>query len=579
MLNFRNPILSLAILLGCVFVYFAISEDKTQGVIHSDGRGYYAYLPAIFIYGDNTYNSSLKAERKESGNELNPLYLHKDMDGDTYNKFFPGVAVLQSPFFAIACFTSWINGQPIDGYSGIFQFLIYLASFFYSLIGLIYFFKSYQLLFPQDKKVNLIITASIYLGTPLLIYLVEFTSLGHLYSFSLFGIFSFLVLKLKEEQSTARVLSLSIILGLIFLVRPTNLVVVLTIPFLLGTKEDFQNFFIQLIANRGRNFIVGILGFSFIAFILFFVWKWDTGNWIAWSYNGEGFDFLHPKLFASLFSFRIGLFVHTPILLLSLFGLFYWFKKNSFASISWVVYFLINAWVISSWWCWDYESTFGNRPYTEHLIFLILPLTYFIKRHFRLSLLLIPFLILINFLRMNQYTSEEFKIQRFTAKSYLPSLQFWNSKNADRWQFTRSCKPFGQSIKRDVLIKKSEIIELNENMEYALTSSQELIKNRSNERLYIRAELDKKINNAPLKDVFLVIDAVSYDGKKRSYKAIELFNDRYEGIESWAHLIFEEQFYDSFHELDKVTVYIWNPGKKKLALKNVEIILETYKSN
>lgn len=579
MLNFRNTILLLSILLGCVFVYFAISEDKTQGVIHSDGRGYYAYLPAIFIYGDNTYSSSLKAERKESGIELNPLYLHKDQNGDVYNKFFPGVSVLQSPFFAIACFTSWINDQPIDGYSGIFQFLIYLASFFYSLIGLIYFFKSYQLLFPQDKKVYLIITASIYLGTPLLIYLAEFNSLGHLYSFSLFGIFSFLVLKLKEEQLTKHVFFLGLILGLIFLVRPTNLVVVFAIPFLLGDQEIFKSFFLQLFKNKGLQFLTGVSGFIFVTCILFIVWKWDTGQWIAWSYNGEGFNFLHPKLFASLFSFRIGLFTHTPILILSIFGLFYWFKKNSFASISWVVYFIINAWIISSWWCWDYESNFGNRPYTEHLIFLILPLVYFIKRHFKLSLLVISFLVLINLLRMNQYTSEEFKIQRFTAKSFLPSLQFWNSKNADRWQFTRSCKPFGHSIKRDVLIKKHEIIELNENMEYALTSSQELMKNRSNERLYIRAELDKKINKAPLKDVFLVIDAVSHDGKKRSYKAIELFNDRYEGIESWAHLIIEEQFYDSFHELDKVTVYIWNPSKKKLALKNVEIILETFKAN
>ena len=26
--------------------------------------------------------------------------------------------------------------------------------------------------------------------------------------------------------------------------------------------------------------------------LLFFIWKWETGNWIIWTYNGEGFNFL-----------------------------------------------------------------------------------------------------------------------------------------------------------------------------------------------------------------------------------------------------------------------------------------------
>jgi hypothetical protein len=116
-------------------------------------------------------------------------------------------------------------------------------------------------------------------------------------------------------------------------------------------------------------------------FIQLACWKWQSGEWIKWSYNGEGFNFLRPQLIAGFFSFRIGLFLHVPIMLLAILGGIILFRKQPFQALIWVLYFVLNSWLIFSWWCWDYESSFGPRAFTEHLFFLLIPVVHFVVRY------------------------------------------------------------------------------------------------------------------------------------------------------------------------------------------------------
>ena len=51
--------------------------NDLSSVITSDGRGYYAYLPAIFIHGD--FKKSSQQEKSAYTNEIEQLYLYKDM--------------------------------------------------------------------------------------------------------------------------------------------------------------------------------------------------------------------------------------------------------------------------------------------------------------------------------------------------------------------------------------------------------------------------------------------------------------------------------------------------------------------
>ncbi|HIP31685.1 MAG TPA: hypothetical protein EYG86_02885 [Crocinitomicaceae bacterium] len=568
-----------SILLFFFFFYNTFNNYGSNDIIRSDGDGYYSYLPAIFIYNDASYASCVKAQRKEIVSDYKPLYIHKTKSGKNYNKFFPGVAVLQSPVFAFAYFTSWLKGGDSNGYSKGFQIFFYLGSIFYAFLGLIFFFKSLRLFFPKNKKEVNLVTIATYIATPLFLYISEMPSFSHLYSFTLFGFFTYSLLKIKQKQTTRRIFIFAIIIGLIFIVRPTNLLIILTIPFLLGDLNNFKSFLNRLFQSKGLQFFVGVLGFSIVASIIFILWKWQTGNWIAWSYTGEGFNFLNSKIIDNLFSFRVGLFVHTPLLILSIFGCIIWFKKNSFAATSWLIYFFINLWVIASWWCWDYETPFGNRPFTEHLFFFAFPLVHFAIKYYKTTVLFSVLFSVLSLIRTQQFNSGNHVNQRFTSANYFKSMMFWNEKNKDRWQFTLSPIPFGKMIKQDVLLDQKEIINIDSDTEFALTCRQKFIENRTNERLYIRIELDKKITTTPLRNIFLVMDSKQLEGSEYEYQAIELFNDRYEGLNEWSHLIIERQVYDYMQELDMIALYIWNKDGSEIQLKNVKFTLETYKAD
>lgn len=579
MLKIKNPVSWFFVGLLMLGFYQSVRNDGVKSSIRSDGRGYYAYLPALFIYDDPTFKSSMKAELDNSPMISDQLYVYKDENGNFFNKYFPGIAVLQLPFFGLACFFSWVLGFPVDGYNTVFYFFFLLGGIIYGIAGFFLFFKSLKLLFPSEIKRIEWLVPVFYISSALTFYSINTPSFGHLYSFFLFGIFTLLVLRIRGKQSFGKLLLLGVVLGLITLIRPTNILVVLIIPFLLGSLDELKSFLRNLFDKKGVNFCGGLIGFSMILFIQLALWKWQSGEWIKWSYNGEGFNFLHPELWAGFFSFRIGLFLHVPILLFSLLGIVSIFKKKSFKVGVWSCYFLINSWVILSWWCWDYESNFGPRPFTEHLFFLLIPVVYFAVNFPKwLVISGLTIVTLYGGIRYWELQTDFISDQRFTSANYLTSLKFWKKENSGRWNFTRSTVPHGKLKQSELLLHLAQIQEVKATDDFSIGVESALLKPRTNERLYYRVNLDKKQREDRFEGVYLVIDAYTKDQKKRYYKAVDLFNDRLEGRENWAHLQFEGQIYDNFQEYDFVKFYIWNQGKKNFLVKDVQIRLDTYKN-
>lgn len=571
-----SPVLWTTLVVIFLSVISFYKDNQFKEVITSDGNGYYAYLPAIFIYNDPSYKKSVDTEKKYHSTEFNPIYLFKDQNGKVYNKYFPGVAIFQLQFFGLACLHSWLAGSPIDGYSSIFQFWILVGAWFYTALGLYFFYSLIKYLFPDRSKTENLVLWFIIPATPLLHYFGYRASFSHLYSFFMFAALAIIIINLKRNITIRNLVFLGLSLGLITLLRPTNILVVLIIPVFFNSFKDFMTFF-KSILFKASHFLSISLSFLAILFLFFLSIRWQTGSWFVWNYNGEGFDFLHPKIWQTLFSFRTGLFIHSPILFVIILGLFFLFRKNKYQAIAFTVYFLINTWVISSWWCWDYENSFGHRPYSEHFVFL-LPLVFIALKKLK-SLTLIFFLIIFSLstIRYYEYFSGMMVFQRFTAKSYFESLIFWDEKNYDRWQYTRSCAPHGKIKKEIVLLDQNEKLVIDEENEFALTVNIDLPDKRTMERLYFHVELDKKyLSKEEFKDVFLVVDAVSSDDNFRYYKSTELHNDRLEGMDNWKHLIFENQVYDNFQQIDQLKIYIWNKGKRKVALKDIHIRFYIY---
>lgn len=574
----KNPIVWFLVIVFAASFYNNVYENSIQNVIRSDGRGYFAYLPAVLIYDDPSFEKVIGVE-EGIYNANNQIYLHKDNNGNTYNKYFPGIALLQLPFFLLACMLSFLSNQPVDGYSDLFHYLFLFGSFFYFSLGVLFFSKALRQRFPEIKKDFKWLIILITFASPLFFYLLHGTSISHLYSFGLFGLYSYVITLLIKTPKASLYFILGLLLGLIFLLRPTNLLIVLVIPLFFDSWKGFLSLLKTTFFNRGRLFITAILGFLIPASILLLSWKWQTGYWIVWSYSGEGFNFLNPKFIETLFSYRIGLFLHTPIIILSIVGLIFLIRKRMYLLVSYLFYFLILTWVISSWWCWDYESQFGPRPFTEHIILLLFPVFLILKKHTKILYPLIVLCALLGIFRIAQWYTGVVLIARYDSNSYWNSLASFGEEQKGRWNYTRSCHPYGNIVSSDEVLSHSEVFSFSDEIEYGLSVSVKMPKPRTNEWYYYSVQLEKRHNIDKFGSIGLVIDASSDDLDKKYYYAYDLFNDREEGKGEWSDLLtFEGIIYDNFQEYDNIKIYIWNIKGQTFDVRNVKYTISVYKS-
>lgn len=568
----KNPIVYFCLIVLTVSFWKKTSEEGIKYAIASDSRGYYAYLPAFFIYNDATFLKAHEAEYAYDENRFQQNHFHITDDGKVYNKYFPGVAVMQLPFFALATLTTYLIGDPITGYSDIYSFFYLFGSYFYFILGMYFFVRVAKWKYPQIENIRWL-TPLIYLSSPL-IYFGVFSTLSHHYSFALFGLFFWTLIRIQENRSFKLVFQLGLILGFIFLIRPTNVSVVLAIPFFIRDKSYAINLLQWLFSNKAKSFILAVLGGFIGIFVLMLTWKWESGKWLFWAYSGEGFNWSSPKIIQVLFSFRVGLFVHTPLLLLSLLSAIWFFRKQSFQLTFWWIYFLFNTYVIAAWWCWDYESPFGMRPFTEHWFVLLMPMFALVSTYRFWSLAFMICTAGLGTLRMTQQFTLQYTDQRFTAASYFQSLAFWRDYNYQRWNFSRTCLPFGELQNQWILLDSEK--EQRITSEFSYDSQLELKTGRTNSRLYCKVSIDKKMIENDWTDVFIVYDAYSSDESKRYYRAQELYFDKLEGRNEWSHYDSEEIIPDNFDDYDFIKVYIWNKSGKTFDIKNFKIVLEEY---
>jgi len=346
------------------FLCYRLFLPKEQGwktIITSDGRGYYAYLPAIFIYGDLTFQQVTKIEKKVYGRyDYLPEYL-VTVNKKTVNKYFSGEAFLLMPFFLMALFFSWIMGLPLDGYSFLFQFFIGLGALFYLISGLLFLQRILQRMYFSDKVISWIIPVML-LGTNIFYYSIWQASMSHVYSFFAINGFIFFTLKAMKHRDKLNPIFTGLFLGVVILIRPVNGLVILLIPFLSSGWPEFVSFLRYSFAGRGFLAIPALCVLIVIQPIL---WYLQTGEFMIWSYPNEGFYFRNPEIMNVLFSYRKGLFIYTPVLLLSLFGVILLFGKKFFRFIFMFFFLVLFTYITASWWNWYYGDSLGMRPFID----------------------------------------------------------------------------------------------------------------------------------------------------------------------------------------------------------------------
>jgi hypothetical protein len=353
----------------CIFLVFYCwnlywGGKRWDGFFLSDSGGYYAYLPATFIYHDFQFNfvDSLKGSPSGSrpGFDFRSVHHGKNID-----KWFCGTAIAIAPFFIAAHAASMLSGAHSDGYSFPYAFGLSLSALFYLLAGLIAMQKILRRYFQNDSLVAFVLFLTVF-ATSLFYYATSEPAMSHVYSFAFINLFVLASIRMLEAGGRKNVLLCGALLGIIVLIRPVNALVVFILPFLAGSREKFI-VFINGILQEWKKLLIAVVCFASILFIQMIFYKLQSGSLMIYSYGEEKMNFLKPHLAGFLFSYKKGLFVYTPFAFISLAGFIFLFKSNRWEFYTLVAFLLLLCYVLSSWWNWWYGGSFGMRPVIEFL--------------------------------------------------------------------------------------------------------------------------------------------------------------------------------------------------------------------
>lgn len=383
-MNFRF-IREILIVFCLLFVQnnFLYKKNLTQNeaIINADGRGYYEYLPAIFIYQDIHFNYLDTLKTDFYAFDVSSNFYPTKVNGHRIDKYFVGTAILQVPFFLLAHTWAKIKKSEVDGFSAIYQKGILYAAIFYLFVGLIflrwllqsYTINGWWIAFAQITTL---------FGTPLLHYTLNESAYSHVYSFFLISGFLWSVRYFFITDKRKYIIIALIVLGFIVIVRPVNILVLFFTPLLTSSFKHYLEIIQNLFKMHFKPFFVGLICFFAILSIQFYISYLQTGNPLNYNYGDEGFDFTNPQFINFLFSYHKGFFLWTPwwfvVFLLSLFISFS--NKKYYHIVGFLLGFTLLTYVLSSWWAWSYGGSLGQRPMVDFNAVFVLAFIPIFKR-------------------------------------------------------------------------------------------------------------------------------------------------------------------------------------------------------
>jgi hypothetical protein len=332
--------------------------------IHSDGYSYYVYVPSLWLYHDPSLQKLANDLHGGRYPEFAGIFKWHG-NGPLLNLHPIGTAILMSPFFVVAdLLTRWSNLPP-DGFSLYYQHGAAIGAIVYFLIGLA--ILRGMLLEQFTPGVVLATLICLTWGTNLFHYAVVDGTFSHAYAFFLICVWMWIVERWWERPSMPLSLAVGAVAGLNVLVRHTNAIFILVLPLYgITTWNDLRDRVPALLVRWRLLAIAAVSGLVVLSPQLA-LYKWITGEWVVNSYDafGMGFHFGSPRVADVLFSTQKGLFFWSPILLLSVFGVFVASGRARAWILPAVTTFALQTWLIASWPQWQFGASFGHRGFTD----------------------------------------------------------------------------------------------------------------------------------------------------------------------------------------------------------------------
>ena len=570
------------------FLGFKAPEKSWDRVINSDGKGYYAYLPAIFIYHDLQFKfvEGYEAQYYPANRAVFKEF-RNDANNRKVNKYFPGMAILWLPFFLLGHMLAWLEKLPMDGYSLSYQYSIAISALLFLWLGARWLYKLLRQ-FGSKERTAAFITLVITLGTNLIFFTVVEPSMTHVYSFALITGFAYYCFKLFHEYRPKWFVKSLLLLTLIFLIRPTNLMVLLLVPFIAGNRETLTEAFKKVISEKW-TLIRGFVQAMILLSVPVVLWYLQTGKPLVYTYGDEKLNFLHPHMFNILFSFNRGWFLYTPIALVSMFGFAGLFRQERYR-LYWLAGFLLFfVYVTSCWWVWYYASKCGQRVFID-LYMIVALLILFLYSNlgsgFQKGILstILVLLVSLNLLQSYQharwifppfnitgdiYRSSFFSLTR-TAKTAVPAdgvvgrTSFSNDMETDKGEFWMN-----PGTRNDTVVHRgrwSSKIDKKNPYSVGLEATLMTLYNTGNRIVFVRAWV---YTPREVTEATLVVDYQS-NGKSLSYNQFIL--DQYVPVDKWT--LVEAAFYVPLNlpADGSAKIYFFNPSPLyKLYADDLEI--------
>ena len=405
----RNQFGEILLMLFFLLVSNQYLNDRNN-LIEADGRGYYEFLPATFIYHDLNfkYLDTLQTEYYDDEMIARDFY-PRLKNGQRFDKYFIGTAVLQAPFFAVGHLYA-VNSQHFvaDGFSKPYQISILGAALFYAFFGLIFIRK-----LLNSYNVNRFWIAISQFGivfcTSLLNYMQWEPAYSHVYSFFLILGFLYFARSYFTTENRKSLFWSIIFLGIIFLVRPVNVLILLFLPLIAENYSSFFNAIKSMFNKHIKTTIFSVVIVILLLQIQCLIWYFQTGSWMYYAYGEESFNWSDLHFIDFLFSYRKGFFLWAPwfflVFIIGIIG--HLLLKKSQRLVLFVVSFSVLIYVLSSWWAWTYGGSLGARPmidfYPLFLVFIAPILASKIKLLKTLFLLSIPFCSVLMITQTDQY--------------------------------------------------------------------------------------------------------------------------------------------------------------------------------
>lgn len=381
-----------------------------------DVISYHSYVPAVFIKKDITLK--FYKDSTEHYSKLGMYWANFTKDKKPVIKTTYGLSLLYLPF------TIWpiiLNIPNIHtGYELPFSIGITTSNLFYYILSLFILYKLLKALQFTNLSIGFTILC-LGLGTNLLSYASISLGMPHAYDFFLITSLLYLSLLWHQKASYGKSILIGIILGLLILIRPTNILFALC--FFLYQKKEHSPGLKKFIFNWKQLLVMGFFAFLIILPQLLY-WHYITGHFVFNSYVNERFYFDDPHLIDYLFGFRKGWFIYTPLIVLGLLGLYYSKNSNPYLKATLIIIPIL-VYLNSSWWCWWFGGGHGARAMIETYPLIAIGFAALFERFLIVKRKLIIgvslFLILFNIKSVDLYRANIIHYDSMTYKAFMYS--------------------------------------------------------------------------------------------------------------------------------------------------------------